>query len=100
MFNPSCYDRAFERLPPDRIQKLVPAGHRADGGFAERIEWNSVETDCIEQAEIDLLRAHEGREIAAHQARHGDTGAVVANRIEGTIIEAADMRHGIERHRD
>src|SRR6185503_10910697 len=61
MFNPSCYDRAQKLLTPDRIQKLVPAGHRADGRFAERIEWNSFET---------------------------------------ASIETADMRHGIERHRD
>src|SRR6185369_7468797 len=96
----SCYDRAQKLLTPDRIQKLVPAGHRADGRFAERIEWNGFETASIEQAKIYILPAHEGRKVATHQARHRDAGTIVADRIKGAIIETTDMRHGIERHRD
>src|SRR5215831_6238802 len=84
----------------DRVQKLVPAGDHAHGGLAQRVERNDLEAARVEQPELRLFAADEGREIAAHQARHRDAGTVVAHREHGAIVHAADMRHRIQRHAD
>src|SRR5215510_4121063 len=84
----------------DRVQKLVPAGDHAHGGLTQRVERNDLEAARVEQSELRLFAADEGREIAAHQARHRDPGTVVAHRKQGPIVQPSDMRHRIYGHAD
>src|SRR6266702_1609571 len=92
--------KASRFLLSDRIEKLVPAGHHSHGRYAQRIKRDNLESASVEQADIRLLAAYEGREIASHQARHRDASAIVTHRKQRLVVEAADMRHRIQRHAD
>jgi hypothetical protein len=68
----------LRELSSDRVQKLVPSGHHADGRFSKRVERHPPHATGVEQADIGRLAARESREVAAHKARHRDARAVVA----------------------
>ena len=68
----------LRELSSDRVQKLVPSGHHADGRFSKRVERHPPHATGVEQADIGRLAARESREVAAHKARHCDARAVVA----------------------